>query len=53
MNLFIYRKLLPLIKTARYCELRGVPISKEISVNKTIDVNIKPYEPVSIILQND
>jgi hypothetical protein len=38
-------------KTARYCNLRGEFLSKEFTVNNTISVNIKAYEPVSILLQ--
>jgi len=38
-------------KTARFCNLRGEPLSNEFSVTNTIDINIKPYEPVSIVLQ--
>jgi len=38
-------------KTARLCNLRGEPLSKEFNVKHTIEVNIKAYEPVSILLQ--
>ena len=38
-------------KTALLCNLRGEPLSKEFKINDQIDVNIKAYEPVSILLQ--
>jgi hypothetical protein len=38
-------------KTAQFCNLRGEPLSKEFNVKNTIDVNIKAYEPVSILLK--
>jgi alpha-mannosidase len=38
-------------KTALFCNLRGEPLSKAFKVSNTIDVKVKPYEPVSIVLQ--
>lgn len=38
-------------KTARFCNLRGEPLSEEFKIGNTIDVNVKAYEPVSIQLQ--
>lgn len=38
-------------KTARFCNLRGEPLSKAFDINNTIDVRVKAYEPVSILLQ--
>ena len=38
-------------KTALYCNLRGEPLSKEFKINDQIEVNIKAYEPLNILLQ--
>ncbi|HEX5153174.1 MAG TPA: glycosyl hydrolase-related protein [Parafilimonas sp.] len=38
-------------KTARFCNLRGEPLSEGFKIKNTIDVNIKAYEPISIQLQ--
>jgi alpha-mannosidase len=38
-------------KTARFCNLRGEPISKDFKVGNTIEVKVKANAPVSILLQ--
>lgn len=38
-------------KTARLCNLRGEPLSKEFKVGSAFEVPVKAYEPVSILLQ--
>lgn len=38
-------------KTARFCNLRGEPLSGVFNIKDKIEVDIKPYEPVSIQLQ--
>ena len=38
-------------KTARFCNLRGESLSKEFTIKNTIDVNIRAFAPVSILLK--
>jgi hypothetical protein len=38
-------------KMAQTCNLRGEFLSKKFAINKTIDVNMKAYEPINILLE--
>ena len=38
-------------KEATFCNLRGEPLSRAFKINNTIDVKVRAYEPVSILLQ--
>ncbi len=38
-------------KTAQFCTLRGEPVSPAFKISDQIDVNVKAYEPINIILQ--
>jgi len=38
-------------KTAQFCNLRGEPLSNEIKISSTIDVKVKAYQPISILLK--